>query len=348
MLVRSTNLSQKSFEYPKDWGQGSRGCFAGGGAGSYNQYGFTTSSTAGMTYVTISTPSNSTNFGTLGVQQMWKCAGTSGRGRGLISGGSSGTMHGAAASTNHVAIRYVTIATLSNASSFGDLRIARNDHEAVSNGTKALIIGGAADYNNQSNELSTIDYVTIATPSTSLLFGNIGTTQGTCWIMQQGTGDGNYGMWKLNGSGGYSSDKYEYLAINTPGNSSAFGGVSQTGEGTTAASNGSRAFWSGGYNGGDPVTIDYLTWSTPSNATQYGNLRINYYNDRSCDDGSKTVIGGGGHTQMDTFSMDLAAGTAVISSLFGHLTGTNYEGSGDCAGQNTSDCRRNESAAFAG
>ena len=31
MLVRGKNLSQTSFEYPKDWGQGNRGVWAGGG-----------------------------------------------------------------------------------------------------------------------------------------------------------------------------------------------------------------------------------------------------------------------------------------------------------------------------
>jgi len=346
MLIRGTNLSQKSLVYPDDWGQGGRGCFAAGGYARYQ--GFDTGDTSGMTYVTISTPSNSTNFGSLGVIRLWGCSGTSGRGRGLIAGGCTHTQYSGNAQTIHLGIRYITIATLTNASSFGNLSVARHKNQATSNGTRALFWGGASTWDGNFKDTITIDYVTIATTNNATNFGNIGTTQQVSGYGTDATGDGTHGMMKLS-TGSYATDKYDYVTIDTPGNSSEFGGVgSVTGEGQFGTSNGSRAFWGGGYNGGDENHIDYLTWSTLSNATQYGTLRVNSYDIRAVDDGSKTVIGGHNHTRMETFSLDLAAGSAVISSLFGHLTGTNYEGGGSCSSQNSSSCKRERCATFAG
>jgi hypothetical protein len=346
MLVRGTNLSQKSFEYPKDWGQGGRGCWAGGG---YYHYpggvdSFQSGSDWGMSYVTISTLGNSTNFGTLGINGLSRASGTSGRGRGLMIGGTTGNP----ASTNHNAIRYVTIATLSNASAFGNLSAARVQSDAASNGTRAIMMGGANDYNNPISDIATIEYVTIATPGNSTSFGNI-TAQPTNYIGNDATGDGMKGLWRIMVSGGgYSNDKYEYVTIDSPGNSTTWGTMgTNSGEGASASSNGSRAFYSGGYNGAWINNIDYLTWSTPSNGVQYGNLRMNYYEARACDDGSRTVIGGWNNSSMEYFSMDLAAGTATISALFGSLTGMDSEG-GNCSSATSSACRRLRSTVFAG
>jgi len=351
MLVRGTNLSQKSFEYPKDWGQGGRGCWAGGGyytAGAGGGVdGF--NNTFGMTYVTISTLGNSTNFGTLGVTGLSRASGTSGRGIGLMIGG---VVHTAGwpylGQVNHPAIRYVTIATLSNASTFGNLSAARVQSDAASNGTRAIMMGGANDYNNPISDIATIEYVTIATPGTSTAFGNI-TAQPTNYIGNDATGDGVKGLWRIMVSGGgYSNDKYEYVTIDSPTDSITWGTMgTNEGEGASAASNGSRAFYSGGYNGSWINNIDYLTWSTPSNGAQYGNLRTNYYEARACDDGSRTVIGGWNNSSMEYFSMDLAAGTATISALFGSLTGRDSEG-GNCSSGTSSGCRRVRSAVFAG
>ena len=58
MLIKATNLSQTSFDYPKDWGQGSRGCWSGGGSHDHTN-------TNNTHYVTISTPANSTLFGSV-------------------------------------------------------------------------------------------------------------------------------------------------------------------------------------------------------------------------------------------------------------------------------------------
>ena len=81
-------------------------------------------------------------------------------GRGVWGGGAdSGTY-------DYNIIDYVTIATTSNATDFGDLTVGRYRSAACSNGTRGVFGGGYSSTN-------TIDYVTIATPSDATDFGDL-------------------------------------------------------------------------------------------------------------------------------------------------------------------------------
>ena len=301
MLISGTNLLQTSFEYPKDWGQGSRGCWSGGGS-SY------TTNTNNTHYVTISTPGNSTLFGTV-TTNLKRAGGVSGQGRGLICGGSTNTT---ALST----ILYVTIATPAAAASFGNMTTIRVSPKATSNGTRAIIIGGSLAY-NAANTLTSIDYIAIDGQPNAKSFGNTVNPQ----HVTAATGDGTYGM-VLCDANNWNNSFFEYTAIDTLANTSQFGNIRSgglKGEGNAANSNGSRAIWSGGYDGGVVNYIDYLTWSTPSNALQLGTLRVNIVYGAGCEDGSRALHGSGNGTKIEYFSMDVTASTAVISANFGTM-----------------------------
>jgi hypothetical protein len=300
MLVRSTNLSQKSLEYPLDWGQGPRGFWAGGGD-EYEGGG-----RGDITYVNISTLGNSMHVGDP-LSDLRYCGGVGGRGRGIIAGGSQNT-------TATTAIHYVTVSVLGNSTSFGVLTGNRRFPQTASNGERALIVGGY----EAPEGIATMDYVEIAIPGNATNFGNLSSGP---TIIGDSTGNGVYGMFWVDAS----PDKYDYVAIDTPGNTTVFGSDSWS-EMSQANSNGARAFWSGGYDGGDLTRIDYLTWSTPSTGTQYGTLRVYIYNGKGVEDGSRAVVGGGyisGNTPAsEYFDMDLAAGSAVISASFGTHNGS--------------------------
>ena len=94
-----------------------RGLFAGG----YKDTGGVVRYDA-IDYVTISTPSNATDFGDLTVART--PASCSNSTRGLIGGGYS--------TANSNVIDYVTIATTGNATDFGDLTVARSLSAACS------------------------------------------------------------------------------------------------------------------------------------------------------------------------------------------------------------------------
>ena len=307
MLVEKT-IKNKSpdFKYPADWGQGGRGCWSGGGSTN-------TTNTNNTHFVTISTPGNSTLFGSV-TTNLKRAGGASGQGRGLICGGSTNT-------TALNTILYVTIATPGNASGFGNMVVVRVDPRATSNGTRAIIIGGATSY-NASNTLTSIDYIAIATLGNASNFGlTIIGDQGKT----DATGDGTYGMVICDPSN-WNNSKYEYVAIDTLGNGQIFGAwTNLKGEGMTGNSNGSRAIWSGGYDGGTVNYIDYLTWSTLSNAIQLGNLRVNIVYGAGCEDDSRALHGSGNGSKLEYFSMDVAPSNSVISASFGTMA---VDGSG--------------------
>jgi len=126
---------------------GGRGLFGGG-----------VSTIDTIDYVTISTPSNATDFGDLPVGRYGLSACSNGT-RGVFGGGyvSSGYNN---------RIEYVTIATTGNATWFGFLTVKRRYLGACSDGTKGVWGGGETNTN-------TIDYVTIASPSNATDFGDL-------------------------------------------------------------------------------------------------------------------------------------------------------------------------------
>ena len=68
-------------------------------------------------------------------------------------------------------ISYVTIATTSNATVFGDLSVVRDFVGGLSNSTRGLFLGGRIE--PASGNSDTVDYVTIATTGNAADFGNL-------------------------------------------------------------------------------------------------------------------------------------------------------------------------------
>jgi hypothetical protein len=319
MLARGSNLNQESLIYPKDWGQGSRGCFAGGGHQGEGAW------TPNIDYITISTPSNSTHFGTATTRG--GAGGTSGRGRGLIIGGHENTSGGVPTVIN--TIRYVTIATTSNATDFGDLTRVTSHPACVSNGTRAVVCGGESRYDGAGGsnfEYHDMTYLTIATPGNAISFGNFWQeTTAAQKIFRHGstnyqnvgaTGNGTYGMFKCGDL------KYYYISIAAFTGASLFGNLSGTDNGGSSAhSNGTRAIW----NSGGTNIMEYFTWSTPGNAAAFGRDSIGNGTDSNgqvgVSDNSRAVLGAG-HSYSDNmmyFSMDGTPVSTLIGAVFGDL-----------------------------
>lgn len=131
-----------AYSYLGACSNGPRGVFGGGLDSS-------STTTDVMDYITIATPGNAANFGTLSSSREGLCAVDSYSGRGVFAGG------------NNV-MDYVTIATLSSASSFGTLTASQYGLSGVSNGVRGVF-----------NFYQGFEYITIDTTGNSVNFGTM-------------------------------------------------------------------------------------------------------------------------------------------------------------------------------
>ena len=157
-----------------------RGVFVGGSTGSNSDV---------IEFVTISSTGNAADFGNLlAANQVASTAGTATRG--LAGGG------GAGGSPNQYAynvIQYVTIASLGDATDFGDLTVSRGQSCGLSNSTRVAFAGGVTD-NGGNTASSVIDYVQASSTGDAVDFGDTNAdtkrSQGCCGDSHGGLGGG--------------------------------------------------------------------------------------------------------------------------------------------------------------
>ena len=133
-----------------------RGIFAGGTPGVEDR----------IQYVTISSTGNAFDFGDLlrpegNTVYHGTCADST---RGIIGGG-----YNPSPGFSTKAIDYITIAHLGNASSFGNLSIARDRHTSFASPTRGIFYGGRTAPTN----INSIEYITISTIGNATDFGNL-------------------------------------------------------------------------------------------------------------------------------------------------------------------------------
>jgi|TARA_Y100000033_G_scaffold3146_1_gene2727 hypothetical protein len=135
-----------------------RGVIGGGedGSGYLNTIGF----------ITISTQGNGADFGDL-TQAKRTVVGGSNAVRGLFAGGQTTSPNADANSTD--VIEYVTIATLGNATDFGNLSGKRNLMSGACSGTRCVWPGGKSGGGTQNNAM---EYVQIMSTGDAVDFGD--------------------------------------------------------------------------------------------------------------------------------------------------------------------------------
>ncbi len=217
--------------------------------------------TDAIEYVTISTPGNGTSFGNLTFAR-YDMGGVCNGARGCWSGGydTNYTTSGGGS-----VIDYVTTATPSNATDFGDMSVSRFHLSGCADSTRGLFAGG---YDWNAGSISNIiDYITIDTPGNATDFGDMSVTRrffGAC-------SDDTYGVFAA-GQSSSDTNVIDYVTIQTAGNATDFGdyygGVRKY---NAAVSNGTDGFAYGGTNAyGLNADISTFTISTPANATLFG------------------------------------------------------------------------------
>lgn len=153
-------------------------------------------------YITIETPGDASQFGTI-QQGYWGSA---------VSSGTRGVFGGYSRNGWDSKLEYITIQTPRNSIEFGStLRHKGPSPDTVTDAIKGVYFGGwNGNWNN-----ARIEYITIATPSNSLDFGN------AMGVTGEGAGLSN-GIRGVSTNSWYSNTS-EYITIQTPMNSVNFG-----------------------------------------------------------------------------------------------------------------------------
>ena len=206
------------------------------------------------------------------------------RGRGLFGG----------ADPQVNTIEYITIATLGNASDFGDLTSARRFPGALASSTRGVFGSGLSD--------NVIDYVTISSTGNAFDFGDMSDNR----FSRQGLSNNIRGVF----CGGYGSSplgftsKMEYVTIASKGNTSSFGelfGGLELCHIATSASPTRGILMGGSSHPSSPPAgtadsvknIQYITIASEGNAQDFGDLSAQRDEAAGCSSQTRALMAGG-------------------------------------------------------
>lgn len=280
----------KTFSGPGTW-FGDRAIVMGGYHGEADNSGY-----GRIEYFNITTTGNSSYFGEMHVTDRYY-------NKSCSNGTRSHTSGGIAEGRGKDTMEYVTIGTLGNAQDFGDLLVIKYSHEAVSDGTYGIMIGGNGGANNA--VLRDIEYVTIATTGDGTDFGDLiigrkgsaGAGNGTRALVAGGNGASA-------GGESYQTD-IEYITMATPGNGTNFGDLYAEPSPNTSNDKGkeyhfcagdqTRIVWASGKTNYNVRTVgmSYAAYDTPGTSVDFGDVTVGRHMGTSVDNASRGVFMGG-------------------------------------------------------
>lgn len=195
------------------------------------------------------------------------------RGRGVFTI-SSGTP------TNSNAINYLQISSSGNSQDFGDLTSVSGSAGSVSSSTRMIIaLGNNSPVTPSPGNVNTLDYLTIATTSNTLDFGDLTTRRGEIPGVSNSTrgvfiGGLNELVSPYSGPTISYTNTMDYVTIASLGNAIDFGDAhSDAVSHASAVGNTTRGVYTVSWNSSTTVNnINYITFSTTGNGQDFGDL----------------------------------------------------------------------------
>ena len=191
-------------------GNDTRGCWGGGETANAS------TQTDRIDYITFATTGDATDFGNLTAGRRG-CPGGSSPTRGLFGGGQLETP---SAGSKVNSIDYIAIATLGDATDFGDLETATSNFAGTSSPTRAVWGGGSSP-----SPTNKIDYVEIASTGNAKDFGDLTTT---IYSMLGACASHIRGMWTGGYTGSAWTNSIQFITIATTGNAAEWGDLITT------------------------------------------------------------------------------------------------------------------------
>jgi|TARA_B100000035_G_scaffold149716_1_gene127585 hypothetical protein len=260
-------------------------------------------------YITISTLSNSQDFGDL-FTGTYNIAALSSKTRGVWAGGQSDP------SNLHNSMQYVTISSTGNADDFGDLNLIRQNSTGASNSTRGLWLGGQNPSAPTSpvTVLNAIEMITIQSTGNTQDFGDLTEAVQANRSCASPTRALRFGG-STSGASGGRVQTIDYVTISTTGNAVAFGDLEAAAWFQGACSNSTRCI----HFGNNPATnvIDFVTLATLGNAQDFGFLSETFQNCSAVSSSTRAVMADGGQATMEYVTI----ATTGNSQDFGNFVG---------------------------
>jgi len=249
-----TTATQQSASFASS----TRGISAGGQTGSPD------TQTNVLEFVTIATEGNATDFGDLDTaHRRLGGQGHSNQTRGIIAGGAGDSP----AQTN--VIQFVTIASIGNATDFGDLLNAKDNSMAKNGSSTRMLICGGRDYTPSATNTNVIEFITIATTGNSQNFGDLSAARngGTgCSSATRGVIVGGRTPTVLN--------TIDFVTIASAGDATDFGDLTAVNAFLGGANNSIKGIFAGGSTPTKLTTIQTINIATTGDAVAYGDNTV--------------------------------------------------------------------------
>ena len=253
---------------------GTRSAHAGAGS---KIRGFTGGGQPGLsnviTYKDFRSKGNFSDFGDLtGVRD--KLGSLNNDTRAVWGGGRTET----SSNTNSNVMDYITMASIGNASDFGNLSVARKGIQGASSTTRGVFGGGYTP-----SFVNTMDYITIANTGDASDFGDLSVARAP--IGGTGAASSTRATFAC-GQKNSNSNVIDYITIANTGNATDFGDMEIVSSYATGVSNSVRGVFAGfnntgatGADGdfGNCPHISYITIASTGNYTDFGDLSLRRY-----------------------------------------------------------------------
>ena len=249
------NLSDGGRDYPTGCGSATRGIFFGGSEPGFRNI---------IDFVIMSSSGGANDFGDMLVAPL---AGSSlsNTTRGIHAGG---LLAPTPSYTKSNLIEFKTIASVGNASNFGDLSEVNSGAATCASPTRGIFNqGGVPTYKK------TIEFITIATLGNTTNFGEssksganspMGASSTTRGVFAGGQFDNPYPQ----------TDIIDFITIATEGNAQDFGDLAAATSHGSGLSNSIRGLFAGGSSPNKTNVISFVTIASAGNASDFGDLTV--------------------------------------------------------------------------
>ena len=230
-----------------------------------------------------------------------------GRGRGIVAGGSPG-------SDNNEQIEFFDIQSDGVVTEFGELAVSRRGCGGCSSSTRGLIGGGTAS-NPSPTFTNRIDFITIATTSNALDFGDLNNASRNIGGLSNST----RGLFAGGGDNPTFIDVIDFFTIASTGDATDFGNLTAAKKGVSGVSSPTRGLFGGGITPSVVRTIDLVTIATAGNATDFGDLTNDVFFCGGVSSPTRGVYGGGSEPSQTNIIQFVTIASTGDATDFGDL-----------------------------